>query len=298
VRLHADGSVNVLAATVELGQGARTALAQIAAETLGVPVESVLTTLPDTALCPYDHGTSASRSTTVMGLAVQAAAADARAQLVALAAWLLGADAASLRIEDGRVVHGDRALSVADVIRGHYGLVGGEVTGVGTFGPRAGSGSLGGATLFWETGMGAADVEVDPETGATRVRAYVSGADVGQAINPRECEGQDEGAAMQALGPALFEARALDAGQLLNAGLVDYRLPTFVDLPEELRSILVEHGDGPGPFGSKGLGEGGTFCVAPAIGNAVFKLTGMRLRQLPMSPARVQAALKGGSIKT
>jgi CO/xanthine dehydrogenase Mo-binding subunit len=140
--------------------------------------------------------------------------------------------------------------------------------------------------------MGAADVEVDPETGATRVRAYVSGADVGQAINPRECEGQDEGAAMQALGPALFEARALDAGQLLNAGLIDYRLPTFVDLPEELRSILVEHGDGPGPFGAKGLGEGGTFCVAPAIGNAVARAIGVRIRDLPLTPEKVWRALR------
>jgi CO/xanthine dehydrogenase Mo-binding subunit len=292
VRVHADGSVNVLAATVEVGQGARTVLAQIAAETLGVPVESVVTTLPDTALCPYDHGTSASRSTTVMGLAVQAAAADARAQLLELAATLLGAAAGSLRVEEGRIVHGDRRLTVAEVIRGHYGLVGGEVTGVGTFVPRAASGSLGGATVFWETGMGAAEVDVDAETGATHVRAYVSGADVGQAINPRECAGQDEGAAIQGLGPALFEARVAEGGQLLNPGLLDYRVPTFADLPDRLTTILVENGDGPGPFGAKGVGESGTFCAAAAIGSAVARATGVRITELPLTPERVWRALR------
>jgi CO/xanthine dehydrogenase Mo-binding subunit len=101
VRVHADGSVSLLAGTVEVGQGARTALAQIAAETLGVPFEAVVVGAPDTSLTPYDHGTSASRSTTLMGLAVQAAAREARAQLLALAAGLLGTDPASLDLREG-----------------------------------------------------------------------------------------------------------------------------------------------------------------------------------------------------
>jgi CO/xanthine dehydrogenase Mo-binding subunit len=146
--------------------------------------------------------------------------------------------------------------------------------------------------VFWEAAAGAAEVSVDEQTGAMIVERYVSVADVGQAINPRECEGQDEGAAVQALGPALFEARAVDAGQLLNAGLIDYRLPTFLDVPGDLRSILVEHGDGPGPFGAKGLGEGGTFCVAPAVANALARAIGVRIRDLPMTPERVWRALR------
>src|SRR5262245_21172973 len=182
VRVHADGSVTLLAGTVEVGQGARTALAQIVAEILGVPLESVVVGAPDTGLTPFDHGTSASRSTTVMGLAVQAAAADARAQLLGLAGGLLGAAPASLVLRDGRVVHGEASRTVAEVIRDHFGLVGGEVTGVGAFVPRAASGSLGGVTVFWETGMGAAEVEVDRETGAVMLHRYVSAADVGTAI--------------------------------------------------------------------------------------------------------------------
>src|SRR5881296_971011 len=184
VHINADGSVILLSGSVEVGQGARTALAQIAAETLGVPFEAVVVPAPDTSLTPYDHGTSASRSTTVMGLAVAAAAKDAREQLLALAAKLLDAPPSALTIREGKIAHGNRTLTLAEVISGHFGLVGGEVTGVGTFVPGEWSGSLGGATVFWETGMGAAEVEVDRETGEVHVRKYVSAADVGQAINP------------------------------------------------------------------------------------------------------------------
>src|SRR5881296_4073525 len=184
VHINADGSVILLSGSVEVGQGARTALAQIAAETLGVPFEAVVVPAPDTSLTPYDHGTSASRSTTIMGLAVAAAAKDAREQLLALAAKLLDAPPSALTIREGKIAHGNRTLTLAEVISGHFGLVGGEVTGVGTFVPGEWSGSLGGATVFWETGMGAAEVEVDRETGEVHVRKYVSAADVGQAINP------------------------------------------------------------------------------------------------------------------
>src|SRR5436189_1331972 len=297
VHINADGSVILLSGSVEVGQGARTALAQIAAEPPRGPFEAVVVPAPDTSLTPYDHGTSASRSTTVMGLAVAAAAKDAREQLLALAAKLLDAPPSALTIREGKIAHGNRTLTLAEVISGHFGLVGGEVTGVGTFVPGEWSGSLGGATVFWETGMGAAEVEVDRETGEVHVRKYVSAADVGQAINPRECAAQDEGAAMQGIGPALFEARVGERGQLLNPGLIDYRVPTFADLPEALDSLLIENADGPGPFGAKGVGESGTFCAAPAIGNAVARAVGVRLTELPMTPERVWHALvsKGAS---
>jgi CO/xanthine dehydrogenase Mo-binding subunit len=291
VRIDADGSVSLLAGSVEIGQGARTALAQIAGETLGVPFETVVVTPPDTSITPHDHGTSASRSTTVMGLAVEAAARDAREQLLALAGKLLEADPSTLALRDGSISHGDRTLTVAEVITAHYGLVGGEVTGVGSFVPSRSEGTLGGATVFWETGIGAAEIEVDPETGELKVIKYVSVADVGQAINPRECAAQDEGAAVQGIGPALFESRASEGGRLLNPGLIDYRVPAFTDLPRELDSLLIENADGPGPFGAKGVGESGTFCPAAAIGNALARATGARLTELPMTPERVWRAL-------
>src|SRR5262249_25556060 len=108
----------------------------------------------------------------------------------------------------------------------------------------------------------------------------------------RECAAQDEGAAMQAIGPALFEARAGEGGQLLNPGLVDYRIPTFADLPDAFETILVENGDGPGPFGAKGVGGSGTFCAAPAIGNPIARATGAGLTELPMTPERVWRAVR------
>jgi CO/xanthine dehydrogenase Mo-binding subunit len=286
VRIHADGSVSLLAGSVEMGQGTRTALAQIAAETLGLPLEAIVVGAPDTSLTPFDQGTSASRSTVLMGLAVHAAASDARAQLLALAAGLFGTEPVDLSIREGKIAHGGKTLTIAEVIAGHFGLVGGEVAGVGTYVP-----SEWGATYFWEPGMGGAVVEVDTETGEVKLKKYVSAADVGQAVNPRECEAQDEGAAMLAIGPALFESRVTEHGQLLNPGLIDYRLPTFAELPPEFESILIENGDGPGPFGSKGIGESGTFCVAAAIGNALARALGIRLRELPMNPERVWRAL-------
>jgi CO/xanthine dehydrogenase Mo-binding subunit len=295
VRIHADGSVSVLAGTAEHGQGSATALAQIAAETLGVPLESVTVGVPDTNLTPYDHGTSASRSTTVMGLAVQEAGRDARAQLAALAAERFGVEPAAVAIRAGQVVpDGDlgRAEPIAEVIRAHFGLPGGEIVGTGTFRPGEWAGTLGGGTVFWEIGMGAAEVAVDAETGEIRLLRYLSLADVGRAINPRECAGQDEGGAMQGIGPALFEQIVTEHGAILNPNLVDYRVPTFADLPDEFDSILVENADGPGPFGAKGVGESGTFCVAAAVGNALAAATGLRVTDLPLTPERVWRALR------
>ena len=103
-------------------------------------------------------------------------------------------------------------------------------------------------------------------------------ADVGKAINPIQAEGQDEGAAIQGLGPALFESLIYEHGQPLNANLVDYRVPRFTDLPDQFHSVLIENGDGPGPYGAKGMGESGIVSVAPAVGNALYRATGVRIR--------------------
>ncbi len=125
-----------------------------------------------------------------------------------------------------------------------------------------------------------------------KLEKYVTVADVGQAINPVQAEGQDEGAAIQGLGNTLFESLEYDNGQPLNANLVDYRVPRFTDLPESFASALIENGDGPGPYGAKGMGESGIVSIAPAVGNALFNATGVRIRELPLTPERVWRALK------
>jgi CO/xanthine dehydrogenase Mo-binding subunit len=140
--------------------------------------------------------------------------------------------------------------------------------------------------------MGGADVSVDTETGSVKLNKYVSVADVGKAINPAQCEGQDEGAAIQGLGHTMFEALLYDNGQLLNPNLIDYRVPSITDLPVVFESKLVENRDGPGPYGAKGMGESGIVSIAPAIGNAIAQATGVRIRELPLTPERVWRALK------
>jgi CO/xanthine dehydrogenase Mo-binding subunit len=140
--------------------------------------------------------------------------------------------------------------------------------------------------------MGGAAISVDSETGAITIERYITVADVGKAINPVQAEGQDEGATIQGLGHTLFESLEYAGGQPLNANLVDYRVPTFTDLPRRFESALVENGDGPGPYGAKGMGESGIVSVAPAVGNAIFCATGAKIYDLPLTPERVWRALK------
>ena len=140
--------------------------------------------------------------------------------------------------------------------------------------------------------MGGAEINVDLETGEIKLEKYVTVADVGKAINPQQAEGQDEGAAIQGLGHTLFESLVYENGQPLNANLVDYRVPRFTDLPEHFDSKLIENEDGPGPYGAKGMGESGIVSVAPAVGNALYRATGERIRELPLTPERVWRALR------
>ena len=292
VRLHADASATVLASAVEMGQGARTVMAQIAAEVLAIPVGRVFVATPDTAVTPYDQTTSSSRSTTMTGRAVQEAAADVRDQLLHVASGRLGVPAARLRLEDGAVVGASERLAYPDVLEERFGMGGGELIGRGVVAPGRSAAPLGGSTPFWEMAVGAAEIVVDEETGAITVEKYVSVADVGRCINPLQCEAQDEGAVLQGLGHTLLEEMLYERGQLLNANLVDYRVPRAEDLPRVLECRFVENADGAGPFGAKGAGEGSLVPVAPAVGNALSRLTGVRLRELPLTPERVWRALR------
>lgn len=297
VRLHSDGSVSVLASAVEMGQGVRTVMAQIAAEVLAVPLERVMVAAPDTAITPYDQTTSSSRSTTMTGRAVQEAAEDVRDQLLRIAAKRLGPGVGPLGVDDGAVVArpvvaGSARVTYPELLAERFGMAGGELIGRGVVAPGRTAAPLGGATPFWEMAAGAATIGVDEETGAITVHEYVSVADVGRCINPQQCEGQDEGAVMQGLGHTLFEEMRYERGQLLNANLVDYRVPRAEDVPVRLRCEFVENADGAGPFGAKGAGEGSLVPVSPAVGNALARLTGVRLRELPLTPERVWRALR------
>jgi CO/xanthine dehydrogenase Mo-binding subunit len=267
-RLEADGRVVVLVGTTEMGQGPRTAFAQIAAEELGIDSDRVTVRGADTRFTPYDRSTGASRSTTIAGLAVQRAAADIRQQLE--------------RIAGTSEIGPDDHLPL---MRKHFGFAGGELIGRGEVAP-VGTGSYAEGPVFWEVCVGAAEIEVDPETGFVRVRRTATAADVGRAINPQLVERQDEGATLQGLGNALFEEMVYEDGLLLNDTLLDYRVPTFEDLPGEMTCVVVENEDGPGPYGAKGCGEGALAAVPAAIVNALAD-AGVPMNELPLTPERV-----------
>ena len=125
-----------------------------------------------------------------------------------------------------------------------------------------------------------------------KLHRYISIADVGKAIHPQQCEAQEEGGVMMGIGHTFFEEMIYQDGQLLNPGLLDYRIPNMEDLPTDLRSILVENTDGPGPHGSKGIGESGLMPTAPAIANAIARAIGVRLTALPLTPERVWQAMR------
>jgi len=299
VRLHWDGSATVLAGTSDMGQGARTVLAQVAAHELGIPVEWTTVVMGDTAGVPFDLQTSASRSTVFMGNAVARACDDIRAQLRQIAADLYGIDASAIAVEVGLVRLPDRTSTVAELLRERFSGVRGEVIGVGSmrreYDPDH---PLGGSPAFYEFTCTASEVEVDEGTGEILLVRHVTVADVGKAINPQHVEMQDEGAAVMGLGHTLMEHIILDdAGRIRNLGALDYRIPTTKDMPLEMESLLVENGDGPGPYGSKGAGEGGLMATAPAVASAVTEATGAVIRDLPLTPERVWREIHGKEIQ-
>lgn len=294
VKMSSDGSVVLLTGTVEIGQGSRTALSQVVAEELCLDLSQISVAQIDTDVTPYDVSTSASSSMTVMGLAVQRATQDVKKQLLEAAAKVLGCKTAELKLKQGKVhSKGGRSVPYRKVITEYFGSNAGEIIGKGLYRDiKTKKAALGATTTFWEVGWGGAEVVVDRETGAVHVRKYVSVADVGRAINPVQCEGQDEGGVVFGLGHTLFEQMVYEDGQLLNPNLVDYRVPAFRDLPKEFSSTLLENENGPGPFGSKGMGEGGLLPVASAIANAVSRAVGVRCYDLPMTPEKVWRALQ------
>ncbi len=294
VRLLVDGSVIVYAGTSDMGQGARTVLAQVAADELGAPLDWVTVVMGDTALVPYDQQTSASRSTVLMGNAVLAACRDIQAKLRAMAARLNGVDEATIEVRRGIVRLPDRELSILEVLQPGLGRLGGELIGNGEMRKDAEPDHpLGGSAAFFEFNCTAVEAEVDEETGDITLVRHVTVSDVGRAINPLQVRMQDEGAAIQGLGHTLMEHYLFDeTGRIRNLGAIDYRIPTSMDLPLEMRSEIVENEDGPGPYGSKGMSEGALLGVAAAVGAAVRDATGVVLRDLPLTPERVWRALR------
>jgi len=290
IRMQSDGILNIAAGSTEMGQGVRTTLTQIAAEELTLPMDQFRIAGADTKVTPYDSSTGSSRSTTLMGTAVQKAARDLKQQFIKIGAQMLGVKPSHIQIVDGALIAGEARVSFREAFERRFGKgSGGEMIGRGEAGPEITDNKL---PVFWEVGMGTAEVAIDRETGAVKLKKFISVADVGKAIHPEHCVAQEEGAAMQGIGHTFFEELIYENGQLVNPNLVDYRVPTFDEIPEEFHTVLVENGDGPGPFGVRGMAEGGILSVAPSVCNAIDRATGVRITDLPLTPERVWRALK------
>ncbi len=297
VRMLADGSVIVHAGTSDMGQGARTIFAQIAAEELGAPIDWVTVVMGDTATVPYDQQTSASRSSVLMGNSILNGCREVQAKLRAMAARLESVEEGDVVVNRGEVRIGDRVLPIRDVLIRGLGRLGGEVIGIGEMRKEAEpEHPLGGTAAFFEFNCTAVEVEVDRETGDVVIARHVTVSDVGKAMNPLQVRGQDEGAAVMGLGHTLMEHYIYDdTGRIRNLGAIDYRIPTSMDLPLRMESDIIENEDGPGPYGSKGMSEGALLCVAPAVAAAVRDATGVVIRDLPLTPERVWRALQEAS---
>ncbi|MDI6696738.1 MAG: xanthine dehydrogenase family protein molybdopterin-binding subunit [Anaerolineales bacterium] len=293
-RLLQDGSLLILSSTSDMGQGARTIFSQLAADELGIPLDRISIVMGDTALAPFDASTSASRSSVFMGNAIISACRQIKAQLRQMAAEAYDMGEDCIRLQEGKVICGERAVAYDRLIRDYYGAVRGEVIAVGTArGKYLPNHPLGGQAAFWEVAAVGCEVEVDEETGEITIHKLVTVTDIGKALNPRQAEAQDEGAAIMGLGHTLMEHLILDeGGRIQNLGALDYRIPTIKDIPLEMETILQENGDGPGPYGSKGAGESGILAVSPAVGSAIREATGVTIHDLPLTPEKVWLALQ------
>lgn len=283
VTVAADGSVTLHHATVDMGQGSDTAMAQIVAEVLGVRTEEIRVVDPDTDVTPYDMATLGSRSTFHMGNAVRKAAEHARTQLDDMAKSLGMSETAAGRVKE--------------VFRRTYGMQAGTVVGVGTYIPEYVSPNEDGlsdnVTPFWMIGGTGVEVEVDTETGRTKLLKMVNAADLGTALNPRIVETQLSGAAIMQLGFTVSEEMILDGGQVTNASLADYKIPGIKDIPPVIENCIVDAHTETGPFGAKGVGESATFGVSPAVAEAIQDACGVRLTRLPMTAEAIFHALHG-----
>ncbi len=310
VRFNEDATVNVYVGGQEIGQGAFTVAAQMAAEVLGVPYEWVRVSANpvDTKYSPYEWQTVASRLTWSMGNAVKAAAENAREKILDVVAQYWDEDAADLDIKNGVVISykSEREQPLQKMVvyglpnENYEGWQGGPIVGSGKFmptyvtglDPETGQGTR--AVVHYTVGAQAVDLEVDTETGQIEILKIASAYDVGKAINPDLVMTQIEGGAVHGMSSA-FEGMAFDAqGRLRNPNLVDYKLATAVDAPQEIHGDIVETPLEDGPWGARGVGEHVMVQTAPAIANALHNALGVRFNHLPLSAERVYLATHEG----
>jgi len=300
VRIGADGKVELFIGATDVGGGTGTSLGQIVAEELDVPLGAVRVVIADTELTPFDHGTYSSRVTPYVGAAVKLAALDARRQIAAKAAQLWHVPIEEIRFDKGKIrADGQRLFTLSEVLTQSRTA---EVVGVGAsqskrlWAEDASKQTKDASAPGWPFGAQAVEVAVDRETGVIKLIRVASAHDIGKAINPLAVTSQIEGGIMMGLGYALSEGLLFDEGKITNASFADYKIPTARDIPAAT-PIIVEKNYDSEPYGAKGVGEMSVFGIAPALANAVARLTGVRIKDLPLSAEKLRTELKASKEK-
>jgi xanthine dehydrogenase molybdenum-binding subunit len=282
------GLVTVITGSTDLGTGSDTAIAQIVAEELGIPVQNVRVVNDDASIRPWDVGTHASRATFVAGNSALLAARKAKEIILNAAAEVLNTSISSIVVENGVVYDREtpsKRIEFDKLVRHIHFREGGTNIVVSAFydpptvmQDESWRGNISAAYVF---GAQAALVEVDQETGEVKVLKVVSVHDSGRIINPMAAEGQVHGGVHMGIGYALYEELVLEQGRVVNASFADYHVPTALETPV-VKAVFVENPDPAGPFGAKGIGETACIPTAAAIANAVYDATGRRVKKLPI----------------
>ncbi|MEE9198351.1 MAG: molybdopterin cofactor-binding domain-containing protein, partial [Dehalococcoidia bacterium] len=296
VGMEADGTAMVRSAAPDVGGGQPASLIAITAEVLGLPIDRVTITPADSHMTPRAGTSTATRQLLMSGNATLKAAREVRNNLVAQASEMLGVPESSIELKDGEAVAADgRRLGLAEVVKGAIGsgrpvefLAKYNAPAADIIDPHTGQGKPFNDYTF---GVQVAEVEVDEETGQVGVRRFVTAFDVGKAINPAAVEGQLQGGVGMGIGDALMEEVVIEEGFTRNPHLMDYKLPTTLDMPD-IETVVLESGQGLGPFGAKGIGEPAVIPPRATIVNAVSDAIGVQLREAPLTPERVYRAMR------
>lgn len=294
LNLNQDGSATLLISTVDMGQGSDTIMSQIVGEVLRIDSRRIHVVRADTDTTPYDTITAGSRSTYHSGNAVRLVAESMRIKLLEFAAAHLNVPAQTLALNADGITDSNsgKSISVPDLVRSKFGARGATVTTAENFTTSwqpydKKTGLSEQVTEHWFAGAVAVRIAVDTFTGRIHTHHLAVAGDVGRAINPMLVEQQLTGSAIMGVGHALFDQLVFDNGQMINATLLDYQLPSIKDVPDRLTPIIVESAHRDGPFGAKGVGETGILPVAPAYANAVRDACDVRITSLPLTPERV-----------
>lgn len=302
VKLNRDGTADVVSACVDIGSGQTTMLTQVVAEELGLAADKVRLVYADTDTAPFDAPTHASRATYSAGTAARAAAVAAKQRLFEAAAAILEANPDDLILEEGKVmVKGDpgSALPMTEVIeRAESPFIqmtdeGPAPTTLAEKGTIIGTASMAPPSNPSPCAAEFVEVEVDTDTGEVRVLSAVYAHDIGRLFHPKSAEGQVEGGLQQGIGYALMEQIVFDkdTGACLSGDFLDYKMPTAMEMPRRIESIFIESIEPTGPFGAKSLSELCVIVPAPAIANAIYNATGVRVKNLPITPEKILRGL-------